>query len=276
MKKILVLMMVALVLISSIGITAMATDGAPTLEELVGDSESQASNETVENLSGGSEVTDGASGNKEVVSGNKTKNEAFMDGLKQATDMTGADVPGAAEVTGGARQIAAYIVTVLSYIIIAFLAVRIMLDLIYIVFTPIRTFMANGYTGVANTNGQAPGAMGGAAPYGRPTPYGGATPYGGMSAMESNNNVMGNKNNSRAGNIQFVSNQALNAVANESAIGANGKPVGAFKTYAKDMIVMLIIVPVLVILAATGVITRLGFAIGGYLVDAIESLAGKI
>ena len=61
------------------------------------------------------------------------------------------------------------------------------------------------------------------------------------------------------GRIQWVSNAALNAAAAESVVGPDGKAVSPFKAYMKDMTVVLVITPVLLVLAISGALTDLGF-----------------
>jgi hypothetical protein len=210
--------------------------------------------------------------------------------MSAVSDLTHADVEGVSTVTSGAKTIAAFIVQVLSYCIIAFLAVRVLLDLTYIAIPFTRTFLANGYTGQAQSSGQGTygnmngmgmntgmsGGMSGG--YGMRRGYGMS---GGMTGMNGSNNIAGqnamvNRNSGMVGNIQFVSNAALNAVASESTIGPDGKSQSAFKIYSKDMMVTLIIVPVLIILAATGAITQLGLVLGNYIVEGFSKIGGML
>ncbi|MBR1455093.1 MAG: hypothetical protein IJ593_10705, partial [Lachnospiraceae bacterium] len=225
-------------------------------------------------------------------------NNEYINKLTGSNNLTDVDLPGVDAVTDGAKQIAGWIVQVLSYVIIAFLAVRTLIDLAYITIPFTRTFLANGYTGQPQSSTQTPmagsmnngmmgGPMGGGmygnryggGMYGNSGGmYGNTGMYGnaGMTNQMLGQNSMMNRNSSMLGNVQFVTNAALNAVATESTVGSDGKTQNAFKIYAKDMMVTLIIVPILVLLAATGVVTQLGFAIGGFLVDAVRGISGKI
>ena len=72
------------------------------------------------------------------------------------------------------------------------------------------------------------------------------------------------------GGMQWVSNVALNAVANENNIGPDGKPVSAFRLYTKDMLVTLTIIPILLTLAMTGALTKVGFTLAYIIVDGIS------
>ena len=88
--------------------------------------------------------------------------------------------------------------------------------------------------------------------------------------------TMANNANNVIGNIQFVSNAALNAAASESAIGPDGKSQSPIKVYFKDMAVTLVVTPILVLLAATGVLTQFGLLLGNYIGAAIEKIGSMI
>ena len=211
-------------------------------------------------------------------------------GLIYAPDVTDVDTSGAEIIVNGARTIAGYIVVILSYIIVTFMVVRIMLDLTFITLPFTRTFLANGYSGNAQSSGQGMQNMAGGMPgmngmggygggfgggyggrYGGG--YGGAMGgFGAQNQMMNNlsgQNAMMNRNSSMVGNIQFVSNAALNAVATESAIGPDGKTQSPYKIYFKDMTITLVCVPILIVLASTGVLAQFGFAIGNVITSLI-------
>ena len=78
-----------------------------------------------------------------------------------------------------------------------------------------------------------------------------------------------------AGHIQLVSEAALNAAA-PGNIGADGRPVSALKVYAKDMMTTLVLTPILLVLAITGVISKLGFLIGFLIAKAASSLGNML
>lgn len=223
------------------------------------------------------------------------KNQSFINGITEASNIAAADIEGAEKVTEQIRLVAAWIVQVLAYFITAFLAVRVVLDLVYIGIPFTRSILSNGFAGNTQAGGQgtmgagmgAPGMgmgmgqgmgmgmgngmMGGMG--GRYGSMGGR--YGGMGGgmMGGGMNPSGvNQQGSLMGRVQWVSNAALTAVASENNIGVDGKVQSPFKIYAKDMIVTLIIVPVLLVLAATGALTNLGFLIGNLLCDAIAGI----
>ena len=225
--------------------------------------------------------------------GSYDKHRNFVDGLNQAGDLTNEEVPGVEPVVKGAKKVAAFIVQVLSYVIIAFLVVRIMLDLAFIALPFTRTFLANGYSGQAQSSGQGMQNMGGMGMGGMGMGGMGMNRMGmgmnrmgmggmgmGGMGMGMNNmagqNAMMNRNSSMVGNVQFISNAALNAVATESSIGPDGKTQSPFKIYIKDMAITLTVTPILLMLAATGVVTKFGLILGGFIVDCINKLGAMI
>lgn len=235
----------------------------------------------------------------------KEKNKNFIAGLTDAADLS-TEVEGVSEVTAGIKLVASWIVQVLSYAITALLVVRVVLDLAYIGIPFFRSFLANGYAGnpQAGAGGMpnsmmgggmaggmggmgmgGPGMMGGmgmggmgGSMYGRGG-YGmnrGMGMMGGATGMAGQNAVGMNQSGSIMGRVQWVSNAALNAVAAESSVGPDGKAISPFKEYCKDMILVLVLVPILLTLAVTGTLTNLGFLIGDLLIDAIASIGDMI
>ena len=174
------------------------------------------------------------------------------------------------------KQFASIIVQILAYVITALLVVRVLLDLCYIVLPFSRSLLSNGHMGNPASEGvQQPGmGMGGfGGGYGGGFGGGYGSGFGmrsGMGAMGANNMAMQQQQNPQMQTrVQWVSTAALNAAASESTVGANGKANNALKTYAKDMLPVLVITPIFLVLAITGVLSNLGFLIG-------EALAGMI
>lgn len=220
------------------------------------------------------------------------RDQKFISGLNEASDLT-ADIEGTKEATEWLRVIASWIVQVVSYGITAFLAVRVVLDLAYISLPFLRGILANGYVGNAQAgaggipnsmaggmNGMAGGMNGMNGMMNRGMMNGGYgmnrmnSMAGGMNGMPGGANM--NDQGSMIGRIQWVSNAALNAVSSESTVGPDGKANSPFKTYIKDMVIVLVTVPVLLILAATGALTSLGFFLGGLLCDVIANIGNMM
>lgn len=158
---------------------------------------------------------------------------------------------------------ASKLMQILGYIISIGLGLVTALDVVYIAIPPLRGILANGYAGTADQqaggmNNGMQGGMGGG--FGMGGGYGmGGGGYG-MGSMQART-AMGNTANNQpaGGRTQFVTNAALNAVASASS-GAN-----PFKVYMKQQAVVLVMAPVIFVLAATGILSRVGFYIGEYI-----------
>ena len=194
--------------------------------------------------------------------------DEYLESIKQATDLSGPSA-GAERVNNGITKVASFIVQILAYFITAFLVVRVVLDLTYICIPFTRSFLANGYGGNAQAGGggmgmQQPGmGMGG---MGMNSGMGmGGMGMGGMQGSAPGANPA-------MGRVQWISTAALNAVAAESVVGQDGKPVSPLGSYAKDMVVVLVITPILLTLAITGVLTDLGFLLGQLITNAVAGI----
>lgn len=216
--------------------------------------------------------------------GNYTTDE-YLESIKQATDLSGPSA-GAERVNSGITKVASFIVQILAYFLTAFLVVRVVLDLTYICIPFTRSILANGYGGNPQAGGgmgmQQPGmggmgmgagmggmGMGGMGGYGMRGGYGmNRMGMGGMGGMQGSAPGA----NPAMGRIQWVSTAALNAVSAESVVGQDGKPVSPLGTYAKDMVVVLVITPILLTLAITGVLTDLGFLLGELITNAVSGI----
>lgn len=207
------------------------------------------------------------------------ENKSFIEGLQGSANVS-ADVEGVSNITSGAKTVVAFIVQVIAYLITILLALRVVIDLAFIALPFARSFMGNGYLGnpqagaggIPNSMGMAGGGMGmQSAGMNRMGGMGGMGMQGNMSSMTSPE-----QQPNASGRIQLVSNAALNAVAGENTVGADGKAVSPFKLYIKDMIVVMIIVPILITLAVTGALTNLGFTLAQLIVEGISKIGGMI
>lgn len=216
----------------------------------------------------------------------KEKNDSdFIDGMKGSMNLSVKD-PTAEKIGGKIQDVASVIIQVMCYAITAGLVVRVLIDLAFIGLPFLRSSLANGYMGNPNVAGQQQdmsgmaggiggmGGMAGGMGYGRRGMYGGGM-MGGINNVGMQNqmgNQMAMQNQPRTGRIQFVSNAALNAVSSESVIGPDGRGNSAFKTYTKDMVIILVATPVLLTLAITGVLADFGFMLGGVIESAIRGI----
>lgn len=201
----------------------------------------------------------------------------YIKSTQGAADLRKADIKGANKISSTIRSWAAFIVRVLSYFITAFLVVRVMLDLTYVGLPFTRSFLANGYGGTAQGGQQNGMGMNNGMGMGM-----GGHGYGmggyGMNRMGMNGMQGQSQQGATAamGRVQWVSNAALNAAESEKMNGPDGKPQSAVKLYTKDMTVVLIITPILLTLAITGVLQNLGFLIGDMLVRLINGVGGMM
>lgn len=220
-------------------------------------------------------------------------NKDLISSVQEATDLSEVS-PGAQKINKGINKVASFIVQVIAYLITAGLVVRIVIDLCYIGLPFTRSFLANGYQGNSQAGaggmpnqgmmggmnggmgmGGMNGGMGGMGGYGMRGGYG-MNRMGGMGGMGMGG-MQGQMGAQPAmGRIQWVSNAALNAAAAESVVGPDGKAVSPFKAYMKDMTVVLVITPVLLVLAISGALTDLGFLLGDLLANAIEGIGGML
>ena len=220
--------------------------------------------------------------------------DEYLQDIQHATDLSEPS-PGATKVNQGITKVASFIVQILAYFITAFLVVRVVIDLCYICIPFTRSFLANGYGGNPQAGGggmgmQQPGmgmggmgmggmgmgAMGGMGMGGMGMGMRGRYGMGGMGGMGAGMNMGAMQGqmgaNPAMGRIQWVSTAALNAAAAESVVGPDGKAISPLKTYAKDMVVVLVVTPILLTLAITGVLTDLGFLLGSLLADAVSNI----
>lgn len=217
--------------------------------------------------------------------------DEYIANTKDAADLTNVDTKGASKVNEGIKTVAAFIVKILSYFLTAFLVVRVLLDLVYIALPFTRSMLSNGYAGNAAAGGAGMGGMGGMG-----SPMGGMGGMGmggmgmgmrggygmnrmGMGGMGMGGAGMGGSQMGASpamGRVQLVSTAALNSVASENMPGPDGRPQSALKAYAKDMAVTLVITPVLLVLAITGVLSNLGFLLGDVIARGIASIGNMI
>ena len=223
-------------------------------------------------------VEENVSSQDEVITNENlpTNSDDFMTSLREASRLD-TNTDGAEQVNGWIKTIAAYIVRILSYFLVAFLIVRIVLDMVYIAIPFTRHFFSNGY----QAQPQPPQSPMGAMQSGMgANPMGGMQRQGGMGGSPMGMNPMAAQSQAGAspalGRTQWISTAALQAVANENQPGPDGRPQSAYKLYAKDMVVVLVVTPILLTLAITGVLNNLGFLIGGAIEKMILSVGNMI
>lgn len=288
MKKVLLTVLTSVMLLT----LPVTTVHASSLDDVVNSTTQESNEATVGQNNDSSSNTSNSSSQS---SSSYTSADEYIENTKNAADLTTVDTAGADKVNEGIRTVAAFIVRILSYFLTAFLVVRVILDLVYIALPFTRSILSNGYAGNPAAGGsgmgmQQPGmggmgmgagmggmGMGGMGMGG----YGMRGGYGmnrmGMDGMGGMGMQQGQMGASPAmGRLQLVSSAALNAVAAEQMPGPDGKPQSALKAYTKDMMAVLIITPILLTLAITGVLTNLGFLIGDVIAKGITSISGML
>lgn len=278
MKKVNKIPMLMLTCMLTLGVPVMSVS-ASSLDEVV----NQTSEASVEAQVDNSQAT---------ITQHDDYTEEYIKNVKEATDLSEPSA-GAQRLNQGISKFASFIVQVIAYFVTAFLVVRVILDLCYIVIPFTRSFLANGYQGnpqagggmqpgmqpgMGGMGGMGMGGMGmGGGMYGRGM-MGGGMMGGGMYGRGGMGGMGMQQQGATPslGRIQWVSTAALNAAAAEQVVGPDGKAVSPLKMYAKDMAVVLIITPILLTLAISGALTDLGFLIGQLITDGLENVGGMI
>lgn len=176
--------------------------------------------------------------------------DQFINSMKDVTDVTTVESEAVHKINGAISKTVGVVIQILSYMAIALLSVRVVLDILFIAIPFSRSLF------VSTDAGQ-----------GGPSAGMGGNPFdGGMGSMNSMNQQAPASQSQSKGSIQWISGAAMNAV------DMNETVAGSFKYYIKDMVVVLTLTPVLIILAVTGVLTNLGFLLGDVAVNFVAWL----
>lgn len=226
----------------------------------------------------------------------QSTNEPYNGGLVDTGGLSGEDLvsysgisqdPEAQDaVQSTLGQIMGWIVPILVGLIFAALTLRVLLDILYIVAPFIRPKLAPGVRGDqmaenqmgggmqygmggAGGMGMAGGMMGaGGMAGGMAGGYGG---YGGYSRRGIRGMAGGMAGGVPVGGTQWVSETAIAAVMAGNQVGPNGKPNNPVIFYLKGMVVPLVLIPVMLVLLLSGVLTQVGFYIGDLITNVISS-----
>lgn len=273
MKKLLTVMLCGMLVFGGSSLTARAA----SLDDVINNNSQveqsvDSNSQTQSNNSSSSTSTSNGTSGGYVSSGN------YINSLKDATDLTQSSEV-VSKVNTSLKKVISIVVQILAYAITALLTVRVVLDLMFIAIPFSRKYLANGFMGNAQAGAQQPGmnggmgAMGGgfggmSGGYGMGGGYSMNRGYGMNGGMGGMNGGLGTPQQQPGmnGRTQWVSNAALNAVASAQA------GVNPYSAYIKDMTVVCILTPILLILATTGALTNLGFLLGDVLARAIGSI----
>lgn len=266
MRRIVKILIICFLMSSVITSIAYASEqnSIPSLDEVV----SGVTNNTTE------ETASNSKGSKVDVEGNK---KSVLDMLEKSVDLSEENEQ-ATKAGAVIEQIAGLVVQILSYVLTAGLTVRVVADLIYIGLPFTREILAKGQTGTPTGGYNQYNSMNSFGGYNSGlNSFGSGYSSFGSSPMRSMGMGMQSQPGGLIkGRLQIVSKAAINAVASEDAPGPNGEHRSAFKIYSKDMIIVLVATPILLTLAMTGILAKLGFAIGKVLVGAVTKLISSI
>lgn len=198
----------------------------------------------------------------------------LLKGLNDSVDFSEEDET-VAKVKEPLKKAFGIIVQIGSYVLTFGIIAITVLDLVYVCIPPLQPLLSCGQAGKAMSGGQggagSPMGMGG---------MGGMSPMGMGGGMGMNRpgmgGGMGGQQQQAAGSFKWVTDNALNAVASSGMPGPNGKPMSALKVYAKEAMYTLVAAPVLLTLAVTGILGKLGFAIGALVGGIIQSAIGLL
>lgn len=282
MKKVLSILLAVLLLVT----VAFATGSGKSLDDVLNEEASSSSSEAQNENSNNTSSDDKK---------DETKKSIF-DGLGGAADMS-EPAEGVAEATSALQKIVTVVVQFLMYAITLLLTLRVVLDIGYIVLPFVRGFLDGGASanggamaaGAQGMNGMSPmggmgmggmGAMGGMGYGNRMGGYGanrmgmgmGMSPMGGMGAMGAMGGMGAQGAQPMGLGRQIVSDAAIQAVT-AHAVDQNGKPKSPLMMYATDMTVTLIVVPILLVLAITGILTDVGLAVGQLISQGLSNMS---
>ena len=301
MKKLIMLTVSCMLIISSFGVKAYAG----TLDDVINGTEqsttttnNQTNETTVETPTTESTTTTAPVTTVENNGSATESTDAYLDNMRKATDLSEPS-PGAEKINQGITKVTSFIVQVLSYAVTALLVIRVLLDLCYICLPFTRSILSNGYggnpeAGAGGMGMQQPGmggmgmggmgiggmGMGGMGGMGMRSGYGmnRGMGMGGMGGIGG----MGMQGQSQMGatpamgRVQWISSAALNAAAAENVLGPDGKSVNPLKKYVGDMVVVLVVTPILLVLAVSGALTSLGFLLGDLLAKAVSNIGNML
>ena len=209
----------------------------------------------------------------------------LLQGLDDSLDMSSAEDATVQKVKEPLKRVFGLIVQVGAYILSLGVMAVTVLDLVYICIPPLQPLLGMGQQGMPQGGGQQPGMGGmGASPMGGMGMHGGMgmgmgmRPMGGMGmggmGMAGGMGGMGAQQQPMNSGWCLVSKSALNAVASAGMPDATGKPMHPLKIYGKDATFTLVMSSVLLVLTVTGILGKLGLAIGEALGGIIQAAIG--
>ena len=236
--------------------TEQLVDNSLSLDEVIANNQQEQSEQQNETTS-----------TEETVQANEEDNQQdyvsaddFINGLGESGKIGLQQNETTEKIAKALKAIVTPIVQLLSHLIVIGLVVRVILDLIYIVIPFSRKLLLYGQN-VETSGNMGVGNMG----------NGGYPTASQMMTMSNGQNALGGQGEaSRSNKVQIISNAAIRAVQGEQS----GQSV--FRYYFKDMLVVMVVTPILLVLTLTGVLMDLGFILGDAICGLIVSLGAMV
>lgn len=284
--KVKLLIVLALLLLNTTSVAY--AERALSLDEIVAQEKAAMTeqyNTDGQNINGNEAVTSSTGREKEI----RNSANQMMSKLGDAAIMDIND-PKAERAGAALKNIVGSLISLLGYVITLGLVLRVMLDLTYIGLPFSRKLLGNGFVGNASAgDASATGGIGGMGGRfggygGGMGGYGGLGGYGGFGGMGRFGGGYGGPLNSAgagmnqdqmgamAGRLQLVSNAALNAAISETSVDADGRNMSPFKIYFKDMVLVLVITPILLVLAVSGALYHVGLMAGSGIANIVSGI----
>lgn len=199
--------------------------------------------------------------------------ESILDSLNPDFTQT---IDGVQPVVSWINYAAGWVLQILFALITALLVIRFILDLAYLYIPMIRSLL-DGNRGTQAEMGNVNIAGNGM--------NNGGYANGGYGNGQYGNNMYNNGaygNGVNRGQMpsrrrQWVSTKAIKAAAQEGTVDpSTGKKVSIGGVYVKDMAVSLVLVPVCIVLLASGVVMDIGFALGNVVHDWLVGISNSL
>jgi hypothetical protein len=281
MKRVLTLLLCGMLIVGGANVSTHAA----SLDDIIAGSQSttvQESQSTPESQESTAPTTNSSS------TSNVQSTQDYLDQLNRATEVSTEESAIVTKINSKLSKGIGMFIQFASYAIIALLAASVVIDIAYLSIPFSRTLLAHGHVGVpkAPKPGQQPGAQPGMQPgmqsgfgmngMSSSGMYGGMNRYGaggmgayGTGGMQSG--MPGQQPQPQGGGLWLASEDALNAVASQQAGMGN-----AFRLYAQSAMVKLVATPILLVLAVSGVLTKLGLLLGQVIASGISALGNMM
>ena len=212
----------------------------------------------------------GSSGSSSVNIKIDKSRSGIVNDLAGAADFSG-DSQIAKEFQNSTRPFTMAVMQILSWVIMFFLGLSVILDILYLVAPPLRGILSGGAGATSATSGTATsGSFGGGfgnSGFGGGFGGGGGFSGGGFGGMNSNPTPV-----KPAGGAGFclVSQEAINAAT--AVNPQTGQLKSSIAAYAKTAWIKLVLTPILLVLTLTGTLQQIGFTLVSIIINIVKSI----